>query len=332
MIKINSLQKIRIFNQIYRFVNKRKTIKRIIDVVFLKAEYRTKKIVTVKLIGGLGNQLFEIAIVLAYSWKYSLTPILEKTQASIGRIKPRPIYWNTIFQKIPVSKQLPHRLIVFNEKDFNYHKIPRPALIENFNLSNGIIFNGYFQSAKYFDEFRERLLSYLFIIEPSEKEYLKKKYPEIFNEGKITISVHIRRGDNVWDKNFYQKFMGDIWDTDYYQKSFAYILKKFSSENLQFVVITDELIWAKEYMKNNFPKLNPIYPHEKDYLDLFLMSCCKHHIIANSSFSWWAAYLNNNPEKIVTAPKTWFGPIGPLDWKDVYMDNWIIIYNETNKD
>ena len=126
--------------------------------------------------------------------------------------------------------------------------------------------------------------------------------------------------------------MGDIWDTDYYQKSFAYILKKFSSENLQFVVITDELIWAKEYMKNNFPKLNPIYPHEKDYLDLFLMSCCKHHIIANSSFSWWAAYLNNNPEKIVTAPKTWFGPIGPLDWKDVYMDNWIIIYNETNKD
>ena len=76
MIKINSLQKIRIFNQIYRFVNKRKTIKRIIDVVFLKAEYRTKKIVTVKLIGGLGKQLFEIAIVLDYSWKYSLTSIL----------------------------------------------------------------------------------------------------------------------------------------------------------------------------------------------------------------------------------------------------------------
>lgn len=329
MMIFNSLQKRKSFNQIYRFLNKFKVSKRIIDVFFLKAEYRTNKIVTVKLIGGLGNQLFQIATVLAYSWKYSLIPILKKTKDSIGRVRPRPTYWDTVFQKIHASKDLPHRLIVFDERGFNFHKIPHPYIFENFNSSNGIIFNGYFQTAKYFDEFRERLLTCLFIIKASEKEYLKKKYPEIFNEEKITISVHIRRDDNV--SHPLPDFFPNLWNTDYYHRSIACIQEKISSKNLKFIIISDDPFWAKEYMKNDFPNLNPIFPHEKDYLDLYLMSCCKHHIIANSSFSWWAVYLNINPEKIITAPKVWFGPEGPPNWDDIYMDNWIIINNKPLK-
>ena len=329
MTIFNSLRKRKSFNQIYRFLNKFKAFKRLIDRGFLKAEYHTRKIVTVKLIGGLGNQLFQIATILAYSWKYSLIPILEKTNRSIGRVRPRPIYWNTIFQKIPVLKDLPYRLIVFDEKGFNYREIPNPYLIENFNSSNGIIFNGYFQTAQYFDEFRERLLTCLFIVKASEIEYLKKKYPYIIDKEKITVSVHIRRDDNV--SHPLPDFFPNLWTTDYYHKSIACVQEKISSENLKFIVFSDDPKWAKDYLKNDFPKLHPMFPHEKDYLDLYLMSCCKHHIIANSSFSWWAVYLNINPEKIIIAPKVWFGPEGPPNWDDIYMDNWIIIDNKPLK-
>ena len=342
MLLIEFLQKIKIFNIFYRLLNKRKQFRKIddsggftprlnplgnskiIDLLISKANYRSKKIVSFYITGGLGNQLFQIATVLAYGWKNSLIPIFEKVKESPSRVSPRPTYWNTVFKKISVSKYLPYRLVNFYEKSFTYQKIPPPDKIKNFYNSDGITFNsGFFQSAKYFDEFRERLLSCLFIIRASEKKFLKKKYLEIFNEEKITVSVHFRRGDNVTHPKLL--YFPNLWDTDYYEKSIGYFQDKFGSENLKFVVISDGPIWAKEFMKINFPKLNLIFPHEKDYLDLYLMSCCKHQIISNSSFSWWAAYLNNNSEKIISAPKIWFGPEGPPNWDDIYMDGWIII-------
>jgi len=329
MIIINILQKLNIFNRVYRLFNKKKKFRKILDYLFLKGKDRSKKKVSVKLMGGLGNQLFQITTVLAYSWKYSLIPIFEKIKESPSRVRGRPTYWDTIFQNLSVSKHLPYRLVIFREKDATYHKIPRPDLIENFVFSNGILLDGFFQSAKYFHEFRERLLSCIFIIKSSEKEFLKKKYPEIFNEEKITVSVHIRRDDNV--SHPWPEFFPNLWDTDYYEKSIAYFLDKFSSENLRFVVISDDPSWSKEFMKKKFIMLKPIFPHEKDYLDLYLMSSCKHNIISNSSFSWWASYLNKNPEKIITAPKVWFGLVGPSNWDDIYMDDWIIIDNESNK-
>ena len=326
MIIIDFLQKRNIFNTFYRLFNKKKTFRKILDILLLKTINRSKKIVSVKLMGGLGNQLFQIATVLAYSWKYSLIPIFEKIKESPSRIRGRPTYWDKVFQKLSVSKHLPYRLVFFMRKSSVYHKIPRPDLIKNFFSSNGIILDGFFQSAKYFDEFRERLLTCLFIVRASEKEFLRKKYHEIFNKEKITVSVHIRRDDNV--SHPWTEFFPNLWDTDYYEKTIAYFLNKFSSEKLRFVVISDDPFWSKEFMKKKFSMLKPIFTHEKDYLDLYLMSCCKHHIISNSSFSWWAAYLNNNPKKIITAPKVWFGPDGPPNWDDIYMDDWIIIDNE----
>ncbi len=325
MILIDFLKKINIFNTFYRLFNKKKKFRKILDILFLKANYRSKRIVSVKLMGGLGNQLFQIATVLAYSWKYSLIPLFEKVKESPSRVRGRPTYWDTVFQKISISLHLPYRLVVFNEKGSVYHKIPRPELIKNFYYSSGMILDGFFQSAKYFDEFRERLLNYVFIIKSLEKEYLKKKYPEIFNKEKLTVSIHIRRDDNV--SHPWPEYFPNLWNTDYYEKSIACFLNRFKTENLRFVVISDDPSWSKEFMKNKFPKLKPLFPHEKDYLDLHLMSSCNHHIISNSSFSWWAAYLNDNPEKIITAPKVWFGPEGPPCWDDIYMDGWIIIDN-----
>jgi hypothetical protein len=93
------------------------------------------------------------------------------------------------------------------------------------------------------------------------------------------------------------------------------------------VIFSDDLKWSKNFLNKEFPDLKLLFPREKDYLDLYLMSCCNHQIIANSTFSWWAAYLNIFPKKIVIAPKQWFGPKGYYypNWDKIYVNDWIKI-------
>ena len=280
-----------------------------------------QKIITVNLKGGLGNQLFQIAIVLAYGWEHSILAVFKKIPSAPSRVNPRPVYWDTVFRKLSLVKQQPYNLFLFQEKTRGYYKIPKPTEICNLANYNGILFNGYFESEKFFDKFRDKLLPILFYIDPSEKEYLRQKYPEIYHGEKITISLHIRRDDNV---SHIMKYPPPyLWDFDYYAKSLSYFIKKFGIEKILIVVVSDDPIWSKNYFKNEFPELYPIYPHEKDYLDLYLMSCCDHQIIANSTFSWWAAYLNRNHKKIVIAPKNWDNPIINKSWEWKYMDKWL---------
>ncbi len=280
----------------------------------------SKKIVTANIVGGLGNQLFQIANVLAYAWKYSLIPIFKKIHSSPSLASPRSVYWKTVFRKLPITEQLPSKLIVLKKKISPYHKHPSPKKIFRLRNKKGIIFHGYFQSTKYFDTFREKLLTNIFYIEPSEREYLKKKYIEIYNKDIVSIALHIRRGDYLKLPNVFI----NLSETDYYKKSINYFQEKLHESINKFIIFSDDQDWSKNYMKINFPKLNPIFLIEKDYLELYLMSCCNHQIIANSSFSWWAAYLNILPEKITIAPKEWFGLGGPSK-HDLYLDNWIII-------
>ncbi len=149
---------------------------------------------------------------------------------------------------------------------------------------------------------------------------IKKKYPEIF-DNKISIALHIRRNDYL---RFSDKF-SNLCDSNYYENSINYIKNKFDVSKIKLIVFSDDPKWCKEYMKQKFPELNTLFPTEKDYIELYLMSCCKHQIIANSSFSWWGAYMKKNPEKLIIAPKNWFGPKGPPIWDTIYMDDWIRI-------
>lgn len=297
-----------------------KIIKKILIYLNFEVDNETK-VVSANIIGGLGNQLFQMANVFSYAWKYSLTPQIKKIKESPSILKARPIYWNTIFRKIPLVKRLPFKLIVFKEKEHSYHKIPSPDNFTSIQNKNGIIFYGYFPSALYFDEFRDRLIPLLFYIDHSEKKYLEKKFPKIFNRKLITISVHIRRGDYI-NLN-YLDFFTKLWETDYYFKSISYFQEKFDFEKPLFVIFSDDPIWSRNYITNKFPTLNLIFPCEKDYMELYLMSCCQHQIIANSSFSWWAAYFNNFPEKIIISPIKWFGSKGPSRWDTTYMNGWI---------
>ncbi len=280
------------------------------------------KIVTAKLRGGLGNQLYLIATVLAYGWKHLLEPNFKKIRESPSRVKNRPVYWDTVFRKLRIHDFLPSNLTIFKEKEFPYEEIPHPSKITNLEKTDGIIFDGYFQCFKYFEKNRDRLIPILYYISASEMDYLKKKYPAIFEGDKSTIGLHIRREDNVSHPPEFP--LPYLWTTNYYQKSLAYFKEKLGIKNILIIIISDDPIWSENFMNKNFPDYNILIAHEKDYLDLYLLSCCQHQIISNSSFSWWAAFLNDYPKKIVIAPKEFDNPKVASNWDWRYRDTWII--------
>ena len=157
---------------------------------------------------------------------------------------------------------------------------------------------GYFQSEKYFKSL-EKILVKHFTLKPALSSYSEKIKRKIQNSNN-TVSIHVRRGDFLNSKNV--KVHG-LCNLQYYQKSINYLEDKFSK--LEYYIFSDDIKWCRDNLKID----NSIFidshkkriPHE----DLYLMSLCKNNIIANSSFSWWGAWLNRNVQKIVIAPKLW---------------------------
>lgn len=204
----------------------------------------------------------------------------------IDFIFPEWAYANYFKNKLPTYQQIKITLAI-QEAGYNYSFI----ILD----SNGVFdLNGYFQSYKYFDKSRN-------VVE----HYLELKNPFPFLD---VCSVHIRRGDYLERSNFHTNL-----SIDYYKEAMLCFPKETG-----FLFFSDDLNWCKE----NFIGPNIFYSTNKNEVeDLFYMASCKHHIIANSSFSWWAAYLGNAGKTI--APKNWFQT--NLDTKDLYLPEWIKI-------
>jgi len=137
-----------------------------------------------------------------------------------------------------------------------------------------------------------------------------------------SISVHIRRGDYVQNK--YAAGSHGTLDGQYYDNAHQYLAQKIEPEKIAYFVFSDDIQWARE---NVFIDMNTTYvsnPDIRDYEELYLMSICNHHIIANSTFSWWGAWLNPKPSKIVIAPKQWLKDTS-YDTSDVCPPEWIRI-------
>lgn len=163
---------------------------------------------------------------------------------------------------------------------------------------------GYFQDEKYFKHIRSTLLKEFV---PPEKIKISRELKNALNDNE-SVSLHIRRGDYVKLKLSLNRL--------YYMKAIEYIKKIYN--NPIFVVFSDDLKWVRENIDTNS---RVVYANEdgklKDYEELFIMSRCKSNIISNSTFSWWAAWLNTYEKKIVIAPKKWMKPqenIIPNDW------------------
>jgi hypothetical protein len=245
-----------------------------------------------KLQGGLGNQLFQWATTYALAKKYSTD---YKFELSYFRSNQRPLQlhkFNGI--KIPEIDQNYDARIV--NDDFIYKEIENDSFLD-----------GYWQTEKYFIDVAEEIKEYL-LPSPDEKKSLLKKHPILLEE---CTSLHVRRGDYVGLQNTHP-----LQPVEYYLKGLDIIKSK------HIIVFSDDLNWCIENLKAN----NLYFVDEPDEIKtLHMMSLCKNNIIANSSFSWWGAWMNPNPNKIVIAPKNWFGHAGPANWSDIYAKNWVVL-------
>lgn len=240
------------------------------------------------LLGQLGNRMFEVATVSALAWD-------NNAEAYFPELTPSE--YAHIFSRC--KKQPPSMKVDFEwaTPTYGYKPIPfRP----NMKLA------GYCQSEKYFMHQRERILQ-LFAPRPVDLKYIQKKYAHILNHPN-SVSVHLRYyyAEKPDEDTFVQ------YDREYFEKAMALF-----SNTALFVVTSDNIAFARQ----NIPTENRnviFIEKEPYYIDFFLQSMCKHNIISNSTFSWWSAWLNKNPNKKVVRPLVWLSGQpdigGPDEW------------------
>lgn len=255
--------------------------------------------------GGLGNQLFQIANGYAYSLRYGKRFLICKSWK--GMSKARPCYWRSILQNLQsylINPRQCQKTKRFTENSFSYEAIP--------TFDTNIVFEGYYQSEKYFIDY-ETEIQKLF----SFPKDLFSSLP-ILKQERLCVAVHIRRGDYIIQSDYHS-----IIPKEYYVKAKALLEEKLGCVPIYYF-FSDNIEYVKEMdIINEDDKIITKY---QDYEELYLMSQCDHFIMANSSFSWWAAWLSQSQpkeKKIVIAPDNWFGPKGPQDYYDVYCQNWI---------
>ena len=285
--------------------------------------------VIVKIIGGLGNQMFQYAFAKAlqqkgYEVKIDISAFetyklhggyqLDKYNIDLEsstKDENDKFYKNTFFYKV---------LRRFG-MDFSRRIKEKSLLFDNrfFKIDDNSYLDGYFQCEKYFKDIREIILKQ-FTINQEVSNYTKEIENKIQNS-QNSCSLHIRRGDFVNSKNIN---IHGACDIEYYKKAIQYLEEKV--ENINYFIFSDDIEWVKE----NLAIQNAIYIDSKEkripHEDIYLMSLCKNNIIANSSFSWWGAWLNQNEKKIVIAPKRWFADDKlESQSKDIVCESWVKI-------
>jgi hypothetical protein len=256
--------------------------------------------VTARLGGGLGNMLFQLAAAYAISIRDNMNFICDGNDISSVHGEYTN-YLNNIFRNFIIRNDL-NISDYYGEINFSYNQIPK------FNTSFRLI--GYFQSEKYFKDYRDEILK-LFQIDEETSKYLNEKYGDLLKLK--TCSVHVRRGDYVWQQEYHP-----VLDIEYYKNAITHF-----DEDTHFLIFSTDIEWCEENF--DFIKNKTYISDNQNYQELYLMSLCNHNIIANSSFSWWGAWLNQNENKKVISPQRWFGDRLPLNTNDLYCENWIKI-------
>ena len=283
------------------------------------------------LTGGLGNQMFEYATAKALALKLDkeLNLDLYALQKKTKGIK-RDFELDIFDIDLKISSSWKTKLLVklfpfveqnrtFFGKTFNYFRdysaiVYLPKFQE---LEGNVILHGHFQNEKYFKQYETVIRKEFTFKHPLKGQNLQiAKQMEKSN----SVAIHIRRGDYVTDSNF------ALCTKEYYQEAMDRIKREV--ENPVFFIFSQDFDWINENLTFDKEEVHFIdWNKGKDsYIDMQLMSLCKHNIIANSSFSWWAAWLNKNPEKRIFAPARWFRKEERNeDLKDFYPEEWKMI-------
>jgi hypothetical protein len=250
---------------------------------------------TAHLMGGLGNQLFQVAAAYAYAKRQNKSPIFLLTWPTHP---DRPPIWNTYLNPAEwtlIGACIPHRRI--SEQGFAFQELPASQGQESVELY------GYFQSSKYFslyaDEVRARL-------------QVSPRLLELYPVPSHFIGAHVRRGDYMKNPDFHH-----VCTKEYYNGAREYIdLKK------PVYWITDDPEWVTDTLYRE----GDMVVSSETVADFTRLSQFQDLILSNSSFSWWAAWLNPcgflGAERTICCPDKWFGPSGPQEYQDIYEPGW----------
>ena len=277
--------------------------------------------ITIEIMGGLGNQLFQIFHVISYSLKNKIAFYFENKNFPIR--KDRPFYWDNFLVSLKpfIKKSYNTNLKIYYERGFHYTE---PIPYNHFGYS--FKFYGYFQSYKYFQEKQQDIFKLIKL--NKQQDIVKMKYNTLY-DFENTISLHFRIGDYkhqpqnhpVIDISYYKLALKHI--IEYSKKNNWNILYFYEKQDIDIVKEKIDLL-QKEF---NYLIFIPIDTEILDYEQILLMSLCRHNIIANSSFSWWGAYFNQNSNKKIIYPSIWFGPsLGNKKTDDMFPDEWCKIY------
>ena len=292
--------------------------------------------IVVKLQGGLGNQLFQYAFAKSLSYSTGIPFSIDITELEAGKdfikerryalsvfnVNPRIINKSdyrhyTLDRKYPRLSAFRRRLGIFTPKiakqasDLSLFD-PLPWVKED------VYFDGFFQSEKYFLNCSQSI-----------KDELKLKIPLGQEAAKVvdqitktqSVILQIRRGDYATNPKTQVHF--GLTNKEYFDSSLKY-LESNNIKNIELFIISDDIEWCKQNLNFTYPTHFVSKPEIKDYEEIIIMNNAKHLIISNSTFGWWGAWLNNNKDKTVIAPKEWFKNKN-LKQDDIVPPSWIRI-------
>lgn len=288
--------------------------------------------IVVKLQGGLGNQMFQYAAAKSLATKHNTKVVFDTRwfdnipdtdtkrwyELDCFKIQKNELKMDDfmiINRGLGRRSKLKIALMGLTKKRLFAFEVPDHKFYSEFNnLPDNIYLDGWFTSEEYFKSIRVDLLKdFNYKVPPTG---LNRELMSVISNT-TSVSLHVRRGDYISNKHA-NKWHG-LTGLDYYQKAIGVIAKKIHSP--KFYVFSDDPTWCKINLKIKYP-ITYVSHNSKGAEDMRLMRTCKHNIITNSTFSWWGAWLNENPSKIVIAPNQWLAN-EKVDTSDVIPQNWI---------
>jgi hypothetical protein len=252
--------------------------------------------IIVKLMGGMGNQMFQYAVAKSMSVKYDIPFFMDRTYLDTVDFRNYDLDLYNIESNI-LTSFVTSKFVEEGWGDFKF-KSEIYNIFDQLDKDENIYLIGYFQNIGYTDPIYDILKKEFTLKNPISNEKSLELFKEIKNCNSVMINV--RRTDFVNNS-----FHGTM-DVDYYNRAINIINE--NVENPKFFIFSDDIDWCKDNLKNinNSFIVDHSYKGDRfgEYLEL--MKNCKHYIIPNSSFAWWSAYLNDNKDKIVITPKNWF--------------------------
>lgn len=282
----------------------------------------------VKFLGGLGNQMFQYAFYLSLKQRFG------KVKADLQDFADYELHYGFELEKVfgiqlDKATAFDRRIYTMDKRDWLTRKLRRIYGTKNawylerqefgydrniYDDSSPRYYWGYWQHQLYHHTITPQLRQDFVFKEDYQGENLRLVRQL---ESMSSVAVHVRRGDYLG-----HPVLGDICDVEYYQQSIDFFRQKV--ENPLFVVFSNDIQWCK----NNLSLAGAVFVDwnngENSYRDMQLMTHCNHLIIANSSFSWWGAWLNRKEDKIVVSPKRWITTSG-VDTSGMILPNWITL-------